>query len=126
MPHTPLNAAILADSGANRGLEFWLIDGSYFFFFIIPESRWFFIYMALSAALTWPIMGAGLLGAAAAAAFGFIACFFAAKAPEVETARIAKPIRIFFFMRRSLGIVKTYGSTAISYRREILFPTVQK
>jgi len=38
--------------------------------------------------------------AAAAGAFGF-AVFLAAKAPEVETAMIARPIRISFFMLSS-------------------------
>jgi hypothetical protein len=37
---------------------------------------------------------------AAAAAFGFIA--FLAKAAEVETARIARPTRMIFFMLSSL------------------------
>jgi hypothetical protein len=36
---------------------------------------------------------------AAAGAFGFVA--FLAKAPEVETARIARPTRIIFFMLSS-------------------------
>jgi hypothetical protein len=54
----------------------------------------------LSAALTWPIIigdAAGAL-AAAAAAFGF----FAAKAAEVETATIARPITTIFFILSSL------------------------
>jgi hypothetical protein len=38
--------------------------------------------------------------AAAAGAFGF-AIFLAAKAPEVETAKIARPTRIIFFMLSS-------------------------
>jgi hypothetical protein len=38
---------------------------------------------------------------AAAGAFGFIACFLA-KAAEVETARIARPTRMIFFMLSSL------------------------
>jgi hypothetical protein len=38
--------------------------------------------------------------AVAAVAFGFVA--FLAKAPEVETARIAKPTRIIFFMLGSV------------------------
>jgi hypothetical protein len=38
--------------------------------------------------------------AVAAVAFGFVA--FLAKAPEVETARIAKPTRTIFFMLGSL------------------------
>ena len=38
--------------------------------------------------------------AAAAGAFGF-AVYLAAKAPEVETAMIARPIRISFFMLSS-------------------------
>jgi len=41
---------------------------------------------------------------AAAGAFGFVA--FLAKAPEVETARIARPIRIIFFMLSSLDLEK--------------------
>jgi len=64
----------------------------------MPESCLFFMYMALSAALGC-IMGPGLLAVvAAAAAFGFAWLFFAAKAPDVERARIAKPITMFFFM----------------------------
>jgi len=42
--------------------------------------------------------------AAAAVAFGFVA--FLAKAPEVETARIARPTRIIFFMLCSLDLEK--------------------
>jgi hypothetical protein len=38
--------------------------------------------------------------AAAAGAFGFVV-FLAAKAPEVETAKIARPTRIIFFMLSS-------------------------
>jgi hypothetical protein len=38
--------------------------------------------------------------AAAAGAFGFVV-FLAAKAPEVETAEIARPTRIIFFMLSS-------------------------
>ena len=41
---------------------------------------------------------------AAAVAFGFVA--FLAKAPEVETARIARPTRIIFFMLCSLDLEK--------------------
>src|SRR4029079_11033843 len=77
----------------------------------MPESRGFFSYSARSAALTWPNMGAAALAVvtAAAGAFGFAA--FLAKAPEVETARIARPTRMIFFMfsshdeRVSLSII---------------------
>ena len=44
--------------------------------------------------------------AAETGAFGF-APFFAAKAPEVETARIARPTRIVFFMLKLPGWKKT-------------------
>src|SRR5438128_6979102 len=56
-------------------------------------------------------MGPGPAGAAAAAAagaaFGFAACFLA-KTGEVETARIAKPTTMIFFMLSSLE--KTHSS----------------
>jgi hypothetical protein len=41
-----------------------------------------------------------VVAAAAAGAFGFVV-FLAAKAPEVETAKIARPTRIIFFMLSS-------------------------
>src|SRR5262245_27679178 len=68
----------------------------------MPDSRWLFSYISRYLALSWPILtGAGAMGAAAAAlaaagVFGFDDCF--AKAPDVETARIAKPTRIAFFI----------------------------
>src|ERR1700741_1768636 len=75
----------------------------------MPESRRFLLYSSRSAALTWPIMnGAGpavlvvVVVAAVAGAFGFDA--FLAKAPEVETARIARPTRTIFIMLDSLAI----------------------
>jgi hypothetical protein len=76
---------------------------------LIPESRLFFIYISLSAALGWPIIGPGLgaLVAAAAGAFGFAACFLA-KAGEIERATVARPITMIFFMLHSLK--KTHGS----------------
>src|ERR1700761_8612748 len=90
----------------------------------MPESRLFFMYMALSAALGC-IMGPGALAVvAAAAAFGF-ACFFAAKAPDVERARIAKPITMFF-MFAPWEVQNTHDSAALRYRRAISFPTAQK
>ncbi len=70
--------------------------------YFIPESRLFFIYISRSAALGWPIIGpAPAVLAAAAGAFGFAACFLA-KTGEVETARIARPTRMIFFMLSSL------------------------
>jgi hypothetical protein len=60
----------------------------------------FFLYMALSAALTWPIIMGWLEVVAAAAGF-FI---FFAKAPGVETARMARPIRMVFFTISSLNL----------------------
>jgi hypothetical protein len=70
--------------------------------FFTPESRRFLLYSSRSAALTWLNMSgaaATVVVAAAAVAFGFVA--FLAKAPEVETARIAKT-RTTFFMLGSL------------------------
>ena len=87
-----------ADSGAN---EIRTIRRDYYF---MPESCLFFIYSARSAALTWPgpMNGPGVLVLVeAAGALGFAACFLA-KAAEVETARIARPTRIIFFMLCSL------------------------
>jgi hypothetical protein len=43
-----------------------------------------------------------VLVAAAAGAFGFFAWWLLAKAAEVETARIARPTRMIFFMLSSL------------------------
>ena len=62
----------------------------------------FFMYSALSAALGWPIIGIVLavVVAAAAAAFGFALPL--AKAGEIETARIARPTMVIFFMLSSL------------------------
>src|SRR5436305_5860695 len=76
----------------------------------MPESCLFFIYIALSAALGWPIIGpavGALVAAAAAGAFGFAACFLA-KAGEIERATVARPITMIFFMLHSLK--KTHGS----------------
>jgi len=79
-------------------------------YFFMPDSRWLFSYIARSCALIWPIMnGAGADGvvvaaAAAAGAFGFDA--FLANAPEVDTARIARPTRIAFFILSSPSIWK--------------------
>ena len=75
-------------------------DYFYFFFFIMPDSAWLFLYSAISAALGWPIIGPDMLAAAAGAA-GFFALPLA-KAPEVETAKIARPTIIIFFMLNSL------------------------
>jgi hypothetical protein len=41
-----------------------------------------------------------VVAAAAAGAFGFVV-FLAAKAPDVETAKIARPTRVIFFMLSS-------------------------
>ena len=70
-------------------------------YFFIPDSRWLFLYRARSASLTCPIMNgvadpALAVAAAAAGAFGF-ALFFA-KAPDVETAKIARLTTNIFFM----------------------------
>jgi hypothetical protein len=79
--------------------------GAVVLYFFTPESRRFLLYSSRSAALTWPNMtgaaGAVVVAAAAvaAAAFGFVA--FLAKAPEVETARIARQTRTIFFMLSS-------------------------
>jgi hypothetical protein len=73
--------------------------GPAFLYFFMPESCRFFLYSARSAALAWPNMSgaaATVVVAAAAVAFGFVVFF--AKAPEVETARIARPTRTSFFM----------------------------
>src|SRR5436305_8367047 len=78
--------------------------------YFMPESCLFFIYIALSAALGWPIIigpAVGALAAAAGGAFGFAACFLA-KTGEVDTARIARPTTMIFFMLNSLK--KTHGS----------------
>jgi hypothetical protein len=45
---------------------------------------------------------------AAAVAFGFVV--FLAKAPEVETARIARPTRMIFFMFGSLTDAQKHGA----------------
>jgi hypothetical protein len=67
----------------------------------MPESRLFLMYSALSAALTWPMTGIVLaVVVAAAAAFGFALPL--AKAGEIETARIASPTMVIFFMLSSL------------------------
>src|SRR3954454_23602708 len=73
----------------------------------MPESRLFFIYISLSAALGWPIIGPALGALVAVAAFGFAACFLA-KAGETERATVARPITMIFFMLNSLK--KTHGS----------------
>ena len=69
-------------------------------YFFMPDSRWLFLYKARSASLTCPIMSGladpALAVAAAAGAFGF-ALFFA-KAPDVETAKIARLTTNNFFM----------------------------
>src|SRR4051794_14217707 len=85
------------DSGAKRVLN----DRREYYF--TPESRLFFSYIARSAALSWPMNGPALLVlvAAAALAFGFFA-WPLAKAAEVETARIATPTKMIFFMFGSL------------------------
>jgi hypothetical protein len=70
----------------------------------MPESCLFFIYIARSAALGWPIIGPALpvlVAAAAAGAFGLAACFLA-NTGEVEMARIARPTTMIFFMLGSL------------------------
>src|ERR1700692_2948725 len=70
--------------------------------YFTPESCLFFVYSARSAALTWPMSGPALtVLVAAAGAFGVIA-WLLAKAAEVETARIARPTRMIFFMFGSL------------------------
>jgi hypothetical protein len=72
--------------------------------YFTPESCLFFAYSALSAALT--LLNSGLVGVAAAAtSFGFALPL--AKAPEVETARIAKPTTIIFFMFQLPGKRRT-------------------
>src|SRR4051794_14595759 len=89
------NAAIQRTAALTRSND---RRGCYF----IPESCLFFIYIALSAALGWPIIGPGLgaLVAAAAGAFGFAACFLA-KAGEIERATVARLITMIFFMLSS-------------------------
>ena len=76
------------------------------YFFFMPESRWFFSYISRSLALTGVTMNGAaaavvvaVAAVAAAGALGFDA--FLAKAPEVETARIARPTSIAFFMLSS-------------------------
>lgn len=69
-------------------------------YFFMPESRWFFMYIARSASLTCPniIGAAGPAFVAAAGGGADFAPFFAAKAPDVETARTARPTRSIFFI----------------------------
>jgi len=52
-----------------------------------------------------------VVAAAAAGAFGF-AVFLAAKAPEVDTARIARPTKIAFFILSSPSIWKRTAPVA--------------
>src|SRR5829696_5909610 len=59
------------------------------------------------------------VAAAVAGAFGFVV-FLAAKAPEVETARIARPTRIvFFFMLSSPLTWKKDAAPAVEHKAHI-------
>jgi hypothetical protein len=55
--------------------------------------------------------------AAAAGAFGFVV-FLAAKAPEVETAKIARPTRIIFFMLK-LSLTWKKDASAVEHKARI-------
>jgi hypothetical protein len=84
--------------------------------YFIPEAALFFLYSSRSAALT-PARSGFVLAvlAAGAASFGF---FDLAKAAEVETARIARPTRIFF-MLCSLEKEKEKDATAVNHKPRI-------
>src|SRR4051812_28878044 len=84
----------------------------------MPDSIWLFLYSAISAALPGGIIGPALLAAAAGAAAGFFALPLA-KAAEVETAKIARPTTIIFFMLNSLEKEKEKDATAVNHKPRI-------